>query len=367
MVGRRPTIEYPPHRMWTAQFEPDRAARGVRGQGPLPGHGGRPRRLEGRTSPRSRRGCAIRPATIGSACRRATPPPRLVLPIGEDGEPTNEELFIAVAGGDAAAPHAQAGANADAPHRRRRSKRRRRSPRSRPARLVGYLGFERSARQAAARRARRAHPQRHALRAAGALAQAGRHPAARRPRPARDRDRRARHLGRHRDVVHRARAARDRRARRGRAGRLGRAVPEPRSSSSSSPSWWCSSASTCGASSRCRCRARCRASAPAARTTACSATSSTGLFATLMATPCSAPFLGTAVGFGLSQSAGVDPRRVHRDRHRHGAALSVHGGGARERRAPAPARRLDGQAQGRARLPARRRRRSGCSTCCRRR
>jgi suppressor for copper-sensitivity B len=31
----------------------------------------------------------------------------------------------------------------------------------------------------------------------------------------------------------------------------------------------------------------------------------TGLFATLMATPCSAPFLGTAVGFGLSQSAGV--------------------------------------------------------------
>ena len=28
-----------------------------------------------------------------------------------------------------------------------------------------------------------------------------------------------------------------------------------------------------------------------------------GLFATLMATPCSAPFLGTAVGFGLSQSA----------------------------------------------------------------
>ncbi|MDX1643605.1 MAG: protein-disulfide reductase DsbD family protein, partial [Thermoanaerobaculia bacterium] len=28
-----------------------------------------------------------------------------------------------------------------------------------------------------------------------------------------------------------------------------------------------------------------------------------GLFATLMATPCSAPFLGTAIGFGLSQSA----------------------------------------------------------------
>jgi suppressor for copper-sensitivity B len=31
----------------------------------------------------------------------------------------------------------------------------------------------------------------------------------------------------------------------------------------------------------------------------------TGLFATLMATPCSAPFLGTAIGFGLSQSAGT--------------------------------------------------------------
>jgi suppressor for copper-sensitivity B len=31
----------------------------------------------------------------------------------------------------------------------------------------------------------------------------------------------------------------------------------------------------------------------------------TGLFATLMATPCSAPFLGTAVGFGLAQSGGV--------------------------------------------------------------
>ena len=30
-----------------------------------------------------------------------------------------------------------------------------------------------------------------------------------------------------------------------------------------------------------------------------------GLFATLMATPCSAPFLGTAVGFALSQSAGT--------------------------------------------------------------
>lgn len=32
---------------------------------------------------------------------------------------------------------------------------------------------------------------------------------------------------------------------------------------------------------------------------------STGLFATLMATPCSAPFLGTAVGFGLGQSGAV--------------------------------------------------------------
>ena len=32
---------------------------------------------------------------------------------------------------------------------------------------------------------------------------------------------------------------------------------------------------------------------------------STGLFATLMATPCSAPFLGTAVGFALSQSGGT--------------------------------------------------------------
>ncbi len=31
----------------------------------------------------------------------------------------------------------------------------------------------------------------------------------------------------------------------------------------------------------------------------------TGLFATLMATPCSAPFLGTSVGFALSQSAGT--------------------------------------------------------------
>jgi suppressor for copper-sensitivity B len=31
----------------------------------------------------------------------------------------------------------------------------------------------------------------------------------------------------------------------------------------------------------------------------------TGLFATLMATPCSAPFLGTAVGFGLAQDAAV--------------------------------------------------------------
>ena len=30
-----------------------------------------------------------------------------------------------------------------------------------------------------------------------------------------------------------------------------------------------------------------------------------GLFTTLMATPCSAPFLGTAVGFALAQRAGV--------------------------------------------------------------
>src|SRR6202035_5630760 len=30
---------------------------------------------------------------------------------------------------------------------------------------------------------------------------------------------------------------------------------------------------------------------------------SSGLFATLMATPCSAPFLGTAVGFALAQEA----------------------------------------------------------------
>ena len=50
------------------------------------------------------------------------------------------------------------------------------------------------------------------------------------------------------------------------------------------------------------------------------------------------------------------PRGLHRDRPRHGAPLPVHGRGAGKRRAPAAARRLDGQAQGRARLPARRRR-----------
>ena len=82
----------------------------------------------------------------------------------------------------------------------------------------------------------------------------------------------------------------------------------------------------------------------------------TGLFATLMATPCSAPFLGTAVGFGLSQSAGVIL-----------AVFTAIGIGMAlpylfmaavpgQRRASAPARRLDGQAQGRARLPARGRR-----------
>ncbi len=50
------------------------------------------------------------------------------------------------------------------------------------------------------------------------------------------------------------------------------------------------------------------------------------------------------------------PRRLHRDRRRHGAPLPVHGRGAGKRRAPAAARRLDGQAQGGARLPARGRR-----------
>ena len=53
-----------------------------------------------------------------------------------------------------------------------------------------------------------------------------------------------------------------------------------------------------------------------------------GLFATLMATPCSAPFLGTALSFALAQSGGDDLRDLHRRRRRARAPLPAARGGA---------------------------------------
>ena len=55
----------------------------------------------------------------------------------------------------------------------------------------------------------------------------------------------------------------------------------------------------------------------------------TGAFATLLATPCSAPFVGTAVGFALAQGPAEIAAGVRRARARHGGALSRGRGGAR--------------------------------------
>ncbi len=77
-----------------------------------------------------------------------------------------------------------------------------------------------------------------------------------------------------------------------------------------------------------------------------------GLVMTLLATPCSAPFLGTALGFAFTapgRSAGDD---LQRRGHRPGHALPATGHGARRRTLPAQARRLDGAFQGRHGLPA---------------
>ena len=59
------------------------------------------------------------------------------------------------------------------------------------------------------------------------------------------------------------------------------------------------------------------------------AMSPTGAFATLLATPCSAPFLGTAIGFALAGAEPRHPRDLRGARHRPGAALSRRGAGAR--------------------------------------
>ena len=47
----------------------------------------------------------------------------------------------------------------------------------------------------------------------------------------------------------------------------------------------------------------------------------TGVLATLVATPCTAPFMGPAIGFALSQSVG-GLWDLYRTRHRAGAAIS---------------------------------------------
>ncbi|HEX2464201.1 MAG TPA: thioredoxin family protein [Thermoanaerobaculia bacterium] len=103
-------IEYPPHRMWTAQFEPDQ---------PLAVYEGKVRFLATVAIPADwKEDAAEIVATLHyQACDdRQCLPPRdatatLVLPLGEDGEATNEELFVAVAGDGAAAPPSGSGAN----------------------------------------------------------------------------------------------------------------------------------------------------------------------------------------------------------------------------------------------------------------
>ena len=46
-----------------------------------------------------------------------------------------------------------------------------------------------------------------------------------------------------------------------------------------------------------------------------------GVLAVVVASPCTAPFMGAALGFALAGSGGVDAGRLRRARHRHGVAL----------------------------------------------
>ncbi len=50
-----------------------------------------------------------------------------------------------------------------------------------------------------------------------------------------------------------------------------------------------------------------------------------GALAVIVASPCTAPFMGAAIGWALDGDAGYDARCIHRAWRRHGAALSVAG------------------------------------------
>ncbi len=80
----------------------------------------------------------------------------------------------------------------------------------------------------------------------------------------------------------------------------------------------------------------------------------TGAFATLLATPCSAPFLGTALGFRAHRRPGRDRRHLSRPRRRLRRALSCRGGAAAVDAPPAAAGAVDGGAEARSRPRARR-------------
>ena len=76
-----------------------------------------------------------------------------------------------------------------------------------------------------------------------------------------------------------------------------------------------------------------------------------GALAAVVATPCTAPFMGTALGFALTQPAGDQPHRLPGARPRPRPALPAADAGAAADRPPAAPRRLDGDAQAGAGLP----------------
>ena len=77
----------------------------------------------------------------------------------------------------------------------------------------------------------------------------------------------------------------------------------------------------------------------------------TGVLAAVVATPCTAPFMGTARRLRADAAGGGRARRVPRARARPGAAVPGADVGAAADRPPAAARRLDGDAQAGAGLP----------------
>ena len=74
-----------------------------------------------------------------------------------------------------------------------------------------------------------------------------------------------------------------------------------------------------------------------------------GAFATLLATPCSAPFVGTAIGFALAAGSGVIAGDLSGDGHRPGLALSRHCRSAAPGGMAAPAGPVDDRVAPRAR------------------